>query len=278
MQYFRHDGQRLAYTIRGDGSRTTVLMPGLLLSQKMQAPLARELARRGNRVVTFDPLGHGASDRPRDMSRYSMPAFAAQTVALLDHLELDQAVVGGTSLGANITLEVAASAPERLRGMLLEMPVLDNAIPACAAVFTPLLFALTFGEPAAAALARLARRVHRKRLPLLLELTLDAIAQDPGPSAALLQGIIFGRTAPQRSDRRTFDAPGLIIGHPRDPVHPFSDADMLAGELRNARLIAANSIIELRTRPARLTVQIAEFVAECWSPAAVRSKPRAARS
>ena len=278
MQYFRHDGQRLAYTIRGEGTRTTVLMPALLLSQKMQAPLARELARRGNRVVTFDPLGHGASDRPRDMWRYSMPAFAAQTVALLDHLELDQAVVGGTSLGANITLEVAASAPERLRGMLLEMPVLDNAIPACAAVFTPLLFALTFGEPVAATLARLARRVHRRRLPLLMELTLDAVAQDPGPSAALLQGIIFGRTAPQRSDRRTFDAPGLIIGHPRDPVHPFSDADMLAGELPNARLIAANSIIELRTRPARLTDQIAEFVTDCWSPAAVRSNPRAARN
>jgi pimeloyl-ACP methyl ester carboxylesterase len=278
MEYFRYDGQRLAYTIWGEGTRTTVLMPALLLSQKMQAPLARELARRGNRVVTFDPLGHGVSDRPRDMWRYSMPAFAAQTVALLDHLELDQAVVGGTSLGANITLEVAASTPERLRGMLIEMPALDNAIPACAAVFTPLLFALTFGEPVAAAFARLARRVHRRRLPLLLELALDAIAQDPGPSAAVLQGTIFGRTAPQRSHRRTFEAPALIIGHPRDPVHPFSDADMLAGELRNARLIAANSIIELRTRPARLTAQVAEFVAECWSPAAVRSTPRVARN
>jgi pimeloyl-ACP methyl ester carboxylesterase len=211
------------------------------------------------------------------MWRYSMPAFAAQTVALLDHLGLDQAIVGGTSLGANVTLEVAASAPERLRGMLIEMPVLDNAIPACAAVFTPLLFALTFGEPVAAALARLAHRVHRRRLPLLLELALDAIAQDPGPSAAILQGIIFGRTAPQRSARRTFEAPALIIGHPRDPVHPFSDADMLAGELPNARLVAANSIIELRTRPARLTDQIAEFVAQCWSPAPVRLRSRAAR-
>ncbi|MBV8940954.1 MAG: alpha/beta hydrolase [Solirubrobacterales bacterium] len=264
MDYFRHDGHRLAYTVRGEGPRTTVLLPALLLSQKMQAPLARELQRRGNRVVTFDPLGHGASDRPRNMWRYSMPAFAAQTVALMDHLELDQAVVGGTSLGANITLELAASAPERVCGMIIEMPVLDNAIPACAGFFTPLLFALTFGEPVAAALARTTRRLHRRRLPLLLELTLDAIAQDPGPSAAVLQGIIFGRTAPQRSERQTFQAPALVIGHPRDPVHPFSDADMLAGELPNARLIAANSVIELRTRPERLTAQIARFVADCW--------------
>jgi hypothetical protein len=75
MAYFRHDGQRLAYTVHGDGPRTTVLMPGLLLSQKMQTPLARELADRGNLVVTFDPLGHGASDRPCDRWRYSMPGL-----------------------------------------------------------------------------------------------------------------------------------------------------------------------------------------------------------
>ena len=40
---------------------------------------------------------------------------------------------------------------------------------------------------------------------------------------------------------------------------------MLAGELPNARLIDANSIIELRTNPKRLTGKIAEFIEECWS-------------
>jgi pimeloyl-ACP methyl ester carboxylesterase len=265
MAYFRHDGQQLAYTVHGDGPRVTVLMPGLLLSQKMQIPLARELAARGSRVVTFDPLGHGESDRPRDMWRYSMSAFAGQAVALLDHLGIERAIVGGTSLGANVTLEVAALAPERLQGMVIEMPVLDNAIPACAAAFTPLLFALTFGEPVMAAVARFARRVPRTGMPFLLELALDAISQDPAPGGAVIQGIIFGRTAPPREQRRTFQAPALVIGHPRDPVHPFSDADMLAGELPNARLIDANSIIELRTRPERLTARIAEFIERCWA-------------
>jgi hypothetical protein len=114
-------------------------------------------------------------------------------------------------------------------------------------------------------IARVARAIPRRRLPFLLELGLDAVAQDPGPSAAVLQGIIFGRTAPHRSERRAFQAPTLVIGHPRDPVHPFSDADMLAAELPNAELIDANSIVELRLRPARLTRKIAEFVEECWS-------------
>ena len=278
MAYFRYDGQRLAYTVHGEGPRVTVLMPGLLLSQKMQTPLARHLARRANRVVTLDPLGHGDSDRPRDMWRYSMSAFAAQAVALLDHLELEQAIVGGTSLGANITLEVASLAPERLKGMIIEMPVLDNAIPACAAAFTPLLFWLTFGASVMRGLARGARAVPRNRVPFLLELGLDWISQDPGPSGAVLQGIIFGETAPNRAERRTFDAPALVIGHPRDPIHPFSDADMLAAELPNARLIDANSIIELRTHPARLTARIAEFVDDCWSTEAVGRARQAAQA
>jgi pimeloyl-ACP methyl ester carboxylesterase len=264
MAYLDYEGNRLAYTVHGSGPRTTILTPGLLLSQKMQTPLATDLAGHGNRVVTFDFLGHGKSDRPQETGRYSMPEFARQTVALLDHLQVEQAVVGGTSLGANVTLEVAALAPERLRGMIIEMPVLDKAIPACGAAFTPLLFALTYGEPAMKLLARGARAVPRRAVPFMAELVLDWIAQDPGPSGAVLQGILFGRTAPDRELRRTFEAPALVIGHPRDPLHPFSDADMLAAELPGGRLIDANSIIELRVSPERLTRKIAAFVEECW--------------
>jgi pimeloyl-ACP methyl ester carboxylesterase len=264
MAIFRYQGQRLAYTVHGEGPRVTVLTPGLLLSQKMQTPLARTLAKQGNRVITLDPLGHGESDRPRQMWRYSMAEFAQQVIALLDHLELEEAIVGGTSLGANITLETAATAPERLRGMIIEMPVLDHAIPACAAAFTPLLFALTVGEPVMRLVARAARAVPRDRTPFLLELFLDSLGQDPGPSGAILQGILFGRTAPEHGVRQNLQTPALVIGHRRDPVHPFSDADMLAAELPNATLVDANSIMELRTHPRRLTARIGAFVDDCW--------------
>ena len=276
MSAFRYQGHRLSYTVHGEGPRPTVLLPGLLLSQKMQTPLARTLARRGNCVITLDPLGHGQSDRPRQMWRYSMTEFSRQVVALLDHLDIEEAVVGGTSLGANITLELAAAAPERLRGMLIEMPVLDNAIPACAAAFTPLLFALTFGAPVMKLVARGARAVPRDRVPFLFELFLDSLAQEPGPSGAVLQGILFGRTAPEHAVRCTLQAPALVIGHPRDPIHPFSDADMLAAELPNATLLDANSIIELRTHPKRLTARIAEFLDECWGEGELALRRRAA--
>jgi pimeloyl-ACP methyl ester carboxylesterase len=274
MPFFEHEGQRIAYSVYGDGPRVTVLVPGLRLAQRMQEPLARTLAQRGERVIVMDPLGHGDSDRPRDMWRYSMGTFARQVIALLDELAIEQAVIGGTSLGANVTLEVASAAPERVRGMLLEMPVLDNGLLGSALAFTPLLVALTFGEPVMKVVQQVARRVPRRPLPLVAEILVDCVAQDPGTSAALLQGLFFGRIAPHRTERRTFDAPALVIGHPRDPVHPFSDADMLAAELPNGRLLNADSIVELRTSPERLTGEIAAFVDACWKPRPARGPSR----
>jgi pimeloyl-ACP methyl ester carboxylesterase len=250
-----------------------ILVHGLLLSQKMHRPLAEDLAARGNRVITVDMLGHGESDRPRDMWRYSMHSFGEQIVALMDHLDIPEAVVMGTSLGANAALHVAATAPERLRGMVIEMPVLDNGLLSSALTFTPILVALTFGEPLMKLVARGTRAVPRRLLPYYGNVMLDLVRQDPGPGGALLQGLFFGRIAPHRNERRTFKTPTLVLGHRRDPVHPFSDAGMLAEELPDARLIEADSLIELRIRPERLTQEIAGFLNEVWA-----TKPRRAKT
>jgi pimeloyl-ACP methyl ester carboxylesterase len=265
MPNFTHEGRRLAYTVYGTGPRTTVLLHGLLLSQKMHRPLARALARRGNRVITLDLLGHGKSDRPRDMSAYSMTFFGEQVIGLLDHLDVDEAVLAGTSLGANATLEAAAAHPERVRGMVVEMPVLDNALLGCAIAFTPLMCALTFGEPVMRGVSWLTRRIPTPGF-WGADLLLDTVRQDPGPSAAVLQGLFFGRVAPHKEIRKTIAAPALVIGHDRDPVHPFSDSDALVSELPDARLLRADSLLELRLSPERLTTEIGEFLDDCWKP------------
>ena len=262
---FTHFGRRLSYSDFGEGDRTVVLIHGLLLNRHMHEPLARALAARGNRVLTLDLLGHGESDRPRDMWHYSMSFFGEQTIALLDHLGVDQAVVMGTSLGANTTLEAAAIAPERLRGMVVEMPVLDGALVACGVAFMPALLGLKYGAPAMKPLQALTRAIPRRTFGFLGDVVLDTVRQDPEPSAAVLEGLFFGRIAPHRFQRRTFETPALVIGHPRDPVHPFSDAGMLADELPNGRLLEAGSILELRLAPERLTNEIADFIDACWS-------------
>ncbi len=300
MPYFRHAGQRLAYTEYGGGPaavtagggrgrtarsapaarRPVVLLHGLLLSQEMHKPLAEALAARGNHVITLDLLGHGRSDRPRDMWRYSMGAYGEEVAALLDHLGIEEAVVMGTSLGANVALELAAAHPERLRGLVIEMPVLDNGLLGSALAFTPLLVALTFGEPAMKLLARGARALPRALMPHYGNVMLDVVRQEPGPSGALMQGLFFGRIAPPRDERRTFQMPALVLGHARDPVHPFSDAGALAREMPNGRLLMADSLIELRMRPERLTGEIAGFLDEVWSgPGARRTRrPRAGKA
>jgi pimeloyl-ACP methyl ester carboxylesterase len=274
---FHYDGWRLVYDEYGSGNRPLVLVHGLLLSRKMHAPLAKALAARGNRVYCVDLLGHGESDRPPEMWRYSMPMFGQQVIGLLDHLGLDEAVLGGTSLGANATLEAAVQAPERLRGVVVEMPVLDNALLGCAIAFAPLLVGLTFGQPVAKVLARVARLVPRGH-SYLGDVGLDSISQDPKPSSAVLQGLFFGRVAPPRADRRAIETPSLVLGHPRDPVHPFSDSEMLVRELRHGRMVEASSMLELRMKPERLTGEITRFLDECWREPATATGPRRRRA
>jgi len=262
---FEYEGHRMVFDEYGAGERVVVLLPGLLFSRRMHRPLAETLADRGHRVLSLDLLGHGDSDRPPEMFNYGMQLFAKQTVALLDHLEVERAVVGGTSLGANVALEFAALAPERAQGLLIEMPVLDNALLGCAIAFTPLLIGLTFGAPAVRLLGWGARSIPRGTSHLA-DMLLDWASQDPKPSASVLQGLFFGRVAPPSAERVEMDQRTLVIGHYRDPVHPFSDSDMLVSEMPNARLVEATSILELRLTPERLTNEIVRFVDRCFSP------------
>jgi pimeloyl-ACP methyl ester carboxylesterase len=262
---FRFEGHRLVYDEYGAGKRVVLLLPGLLFARTMHRPLAETLAERGHRVLCLDPLGHGDSDRPPEMTHYSMTGFGRQANGLLDHLEIEQAVIGGTSLGANATLEAVVARPERVRGLLVEMPVLDNALLGCALTFTPLLVGLTFGAPAARLLGRAARLTPRTG-SLLPDMMLDWVSQDPKPSASVLQGLFFGRVAPPTEERRAIKQETLVIGHYRDPIHPFSDSDMLVRELPNAKLVQASSVLELRLTPERLTGEIVEFVERCFKP------------
>ena len=79
------------------------------------------LADAGLRLVAFDRVGFGLTDRPHPRGRWTGPespytrAFAvAQLEALLDHLGVDRAVVTGTSMGGAITLEFALAHPDRV--------------------------------------------------------------------------------------------------------------------------------------------------------------------
>jgi pimeloyl-ACP methyl ester carboxylesterase len=256
--------ERLEYTEYGSGPHWVVLLHGQLMPRRMQQPLARTLAGAGLHVVTLDLLGHGRSDRPADPLVYSMSAFGDQVVALLDHLGAERAVIGGTSLGANVSLEVAASAPDRVKGLIIEMPVLDNALEAGIIAFVPLMFAARFAPFTVNGLRMLTRPIPRGLVPFWAGIALDTMDQRADSVAAILHGIIFGRIAPSSRQRRTITAPALIIGHSADPIHPFADSAMLARELTNSRFVRASSLLEWRWRPERLDRTAIDFALGCW--------------
>ncbi len=122
---------------------------GLLLDSEANRPLAEELAALGCRVVLLDLLGHGRSDKPQRATDYRMDAYADQVVALLDALGEESAVLGGMSLGANVSLITAAEHPERVSGLVIEMPVLEWAVPSAALLFVPMLLLVHYGRPLA---------------------------------------------------------------------------------------------------------------------------------
>jgi pimeloyl-ACP methyl ester carboxylesterase len=270
---FFFDEDRLEYTEYGGGDDWVVLIHGQLMPRRMHQPLARAIAGAGYHVVTVDLLGHGRSDRPTDPMQYSMTAFGEQVIALLDHLGAEQAVIGGTSLGANVSLEVADLAPDRVCGLICEMPVLDNAVEAGILAFAPLMFVARF-LPLSVTVTRAATKlVPRGLVPFWAGVVLDTLKQQPAPMAAAIHGIFFGRVAPSSRLRRMMEAPALVVGHRRDPIHPWADAALLASEMPNARFLEARSILEWRLYPNRLTDEAISFVRECHNP----GRPRRAR-
>lgn len=61
------------------------------------------------------------------------------------------------------------------------------------------------------------------------------------------------------------DVPALVIGHRRDILHPLSDAEALARELPNSRLVEARNFFEMRFPPNHLSDALADFLEEVWS-------------
>ncbi len=274
LRAFRWEGRTLAYEELGSGEHLVVLLHGLLLDARSNRGTAARLAAAGFRVVSLDLLGHGRSDGPAHASEYRMDVYAEQVVALLDHLGARSAVLVGTSLGANVSLFVACSHPDRVQGLVLEMPVLEWAVPSAALSFVPLLLAVHYAAPVVRFAGRLARR-----LPPgidLLDAVLAPVTADPEVTASVLHGILVGPVAPTVDARRGITAPTLVIGHRADLIHPFSDATKVVELLPDARLVTARTPLELRLRPGRLVRELVEFLERCWAAAPPRPRRRAA--
>jgi len=111
-RFVSHAG--LAYEDRGDG-RPVVLVHGWCLSGRMWTYLAERLAH-GHRVVVPDLPGFGASAGLEGSS--DLDVYGDQLAALLEELDLQDAVVVGFAFGAAVGMSAAARHPARLGGLV----------------------------------------------------------------------------------------------------------------------------------------------------------------
>jgi pimeloyl-ACP methyl ester carboxylesterase len=110
------NGQRISFDDSGGDGAPVILAHGFLMDREMFAPQVRELAPEF-RVITWDERGFGQTEF--DGRPFTYWDSAADCLALLDHLGIERAVVGGMSQGGFLSLRAALLAPERVRALVL---------------------------------------------------------------------------------------------------------------------------------------------------------------
>jgi len=108
-------GARIAYRVQGHGP-ALMLVHGYPLSGELFAKNRATLARRYT-VVTPDLRGFGSSTTPD--SEGSVQIYAKDMLAMMDHLNIKKAIIGGMSMGGPVVLEMYREAPQRFRGLIL---------------------------------------------------------------------------------------------------------------------------------------------------------------
>jgi pimeloyl-ACP methyl ester carboxylesterase/predicted glycosyltransferase len=130
--YVDRDGVKVGYESFGSPSAdrpTVVFVPidTIVHSRawKAQVPFLARFAH----VVTIDPRGNGSSDRPEDASAYDFREFVGDTIAVMDALDVQRAVLVGVCISAYQALLVAALHPERVQGVVAFGPWAVDDLP-----------------------------------------------------------------------------------------------------------------------------------------------------
>jgi 3-oxoadipate enol-lactonase len=110
------NGQRIRFDDTGGDGPPVVLSHGFLMDREMFAPQVDALAPEF-RVITWDERGFGETEF--DGEPFTYWDSARDCLALLDHLGIDQAVLGGMSQGGFLSLRAALLAPDRVRALVL---------------------------------------------------------------------------------------------------------------------------------------------------------------
>jgi pimeloyl-ACP methyl ester carboxylesterase len=117
MAKARLNGIEIDYEVTGSGP-AVLLSHGYSATRRMWDGQHRALGDR-YRVISWSMRGHGATESPADPARYSAPLTIADMHALLAHLGVARAVIGGLSLGGYVSLGFALEHPAMTRALVI---------------------------------------------------------------------------------------------------------------------------------------------------------------
>jgi pimeloyl-ACP methyl ester carboxylesterase len=116
MPYADINGQRIRFEDSGGDGPPVILSHGFLMDREMFAPQVEALHPEF-RVITWDERGFGETEF--DGEPFTYWDSARDCLGLLDHLGIDEAVLGGMSQGGFLSMRAALLAPERVRALVL---------------------------------------------------------------------------------------------------------------------------------------------------------------
>jgi pimeloyl-ACP methyl ester carboxylesterase len=258
-------GVTLAAEDAGTGS-AVVLLHGLTATRRYVVMGSRALERSGHRVVAYDARGHGRSSPASEPSSYRYEDLRGDLVAVLDRLEIERAVLAGSSMGAHTILGLALHAPERVAGLVVITPAYDPDTqddPDRLARWDALAdglerdgvegFVAAYGEPnVPEELRETVLKVIRQRL---------ALHEHPGAVADALRAVPRSRPFGTVDELSAIDVPVTVVASAdeADPGHPEAIGEAYAAAIPEARLV--------RDRPDRSPVawqgsQLSRIIAE----------------
>jgi len=253
-------GAEIEYDVRGEGA-AALFLHAFPLGLDMWDAQVETLAPRC-RVVRFDARGFGGSppgDEPLAMDR-----IADDGASLLDHLEIERAVVAGCSMGGYAAFAFARRHPGRLRGLVL-LDTRAGADTEEAKANRKALAARVLAEGAQAAVEvflpkLMGETTHRERPHLVAHLRERILATSPRGIANALHGL--ASRADSRGTLAAIRVPTLVLVGEEDVLTPPSEAEAIAQAVSGARLAVipkAGHLANLES-PAVVNAALASFL------------------
>lgn len=254
------DGIELAVETFGDGP-WLVFAHGLTGNRHGTRRQFTPLADR-YRIVIYDQRGHGDSTPVTDPALYDLDRMAGDMAAVMDALGIEQAIVGGESMGAATTLRFALRWPQRVRALLLTAPAFSDSENAAADQIMNMGSEIrTYGM--AGYLQRSAERLRQQGAsPEVIAIIAEMQSVHDPLSLATACETTIRWVLPDLAQAAGLDAPACVIGWPNDTLHPFTLAEQVAATLPNARLETLPSLAVLFAQPGEVGRIYGKFLQE----------------